>query len=281
MDDVHCVDMRFEALRPIWSLPPFHGARWSAWLRFACAHAGLCADDMLHALLPLRNGSEPIRQGERLTLRLLIPSQALPVLPRLVRAMLDMPPRGEFSGRSLHFAGFQDGIDGSPVQPGELTPQTVAPLSAERLAERIEAVRRGGCRRLTFITPLRLTLPAGEKKTADGVRRFCDADFFRQGNALTHLLGHIRLLPPVVSGAEMRVERVRLHWADLRYSRERAVALGGLVGEICLTGRPDAETARRLVLGEYLGSGKNARFGLGFWRLTAEEGGYGETVGHR
>lgn len=113
------------------------------------------------------------------------------------------------------------------------------------------------------------------------MRRFCDADFFRQGNALTHLLGHIRLLPPVVSGAEMRVERVRLHWADLRYSRERAVALGGLVGEICLTGRPDAETARRLVLGEYLGSGKNARFGLGFWRLTAEEGGYGETVGHR
>lgn len=281
MDDVHCVDMRFEALRPIRSLPPFHGARWSAWLRFACVHAGLCMDDMLHALLPLRNGAEPVRRGECLTLRLLIPSQTLPVLPRLVRAMLDMPPRGEFSGRSLHFAGFQDGIDGSPVQPGELTPHTVAPLSAERLAERIEAVRRGGCRRLTFTTPLRLTLPAGEKKAADGVRRFCDADFFRQGNALRHLLGHIRLLPPVVCGAEMRVESVRLHWADMRYSRERAVALGGLVGEICLTGRPDAETARRLVLGEYLGAGKNARFGLGFWRLMAEEGGYGETVGHR
>lgn len=214
MDDVHCVDMRFEALRPIRSLPPFHGARWSAWLRFACAHAGLCADDMLHALLPLRNGSEPIRQGERLTLRLLIPSQALPVLPRLVRAMLDMPPRGEFSGRSLHFAGFQDGIDGSPVQPGELTPHTVAPLSAERLAERIEAVRRGGCRRLTFITPLRLTLPAGEKKNGGRRAPILRCGLFPAGKRADASAG---AYPPAAAG--------RQRGGDARGAR--AAALGG------------------------------------------------------
>lgn len=273
MNGVYCVEMRFAARQAIRSLPPFHGARWSAWLRFACAYAGLCMENMIHALLPLRNGTSPVLPGECLTLRLLVPAAALPLLPLLVRAMLDMPPRGEFSGRSLQFAGFRDGIDGSSVQPEELTPHTVAPLSAECLARRIAAVRHGACRRLHFATPLRLTLPAGEKRATDGVRRFCDADFFRRGGALPHLLAHVRLLPPLVCGTELRVENMRLHWEDMRYSRERGVALGGLVGELDIAGRPDVETARRLVLGEYLGAGKNGRFGLGFWRLEMTDAG--------
>lgn len=273
MSAIHCLDMRFEARRPIRSLPPFHGARWSAWLRFACAHAGLCMENMIPALLPLRNGTSPIMPGECLTLRLLVAAQNLPVLPRLVQVMLDMPPQGEFSGRSLQFAGFRDGIDGSPFPAGESGPQSLLPMSAERLAQRIDAVRRGECRRLSFATPLRLTLPAGEKRAADGVRRFCDANFFRRDGALAHLLGHVRLLPPLVCGTDLRVENMRLHWEDMRYNRERGVALGGLVGELDITGRPDAETAQRLVLGEYLGAGKNGRFGLGFWRLDVPDAG--------
>ena len=118
-----------------------------------------------------------------------------------------------------------------------------------------------------FFVPLRLPLPAGEKKGADGVRRFCDAQFVRQGSALPHLLQHVRLLSPVMCGRELHVQDVRLRWEDMRYSRERSVALGGLIGELCIKVIPDAETAQRLVLGEYLGAGKNGRFGLGFWRL--------------
>ena len=268
MNDVHCVDMQFAARRAIRSLPPFHGARWSAWVRYACARAGLRMEECVHALLPLRNGTSPVLPGERLPLRLLVPVSALAVLPQLVRAMLDMPPRGEFSGLSLRFLGVQDGIDGRPLAASALGPHMTSPVSAERLAGRIAALRQGDRCRLQFFTPLRLTLPAGEKRTADGVRRFCDAQFFRRDDALPHLLAHVRLLPPVVSGTDMRVDEVRLRWEDMRYSRERGVALGGLVGELGMTGRPDAETARRLVLGEYLGAGKNARFGLGFWRLA-------------
>ncbi len=267
MNSVYCVDMQFEARQVIKSLPPFHGARWSAWLRFACFQAALRMEDIVYALLPLRHGTARITPGECLMLRLLVPPNALPVLPRMVRAMLEMPPRGEFCGRSLHFVGFREGIDGTPLITSELTPQTVLPLTAARLADRIVVAQQWERWSVRFSAPLRLTLPAGEKKGADGVRRFCDARFFRQDGALSHMLQHVRLLAPAVCGTDIRLQDVRLRWEDMRYNRERTVALGGVIGEICAAGHPDAETARRLVLGEYLGAGKNGRFGLGFWRL--------------
>lgn len=271
MKDIYCVDVQFEAQQSIKSLPPYHGARWCAWLRFACSRDYLRMEDIVYAILPLRNGTDCISPGESLVLRLLVPANALPLLPNIVRIMQEMPSKGEFNGQSLRAIGFRDSISGAFLEIEELTPQTMLPLTPDRLEERIIAVQRWELWNVHFTVPLRLTLPAGEKKGAEGIRRFCDAKFFRQNNALPHLLHHIRLLPPAVCGANIYLQDVRLRWEDMRYNRERGVALGGVTGTIGAAGRPDAETARRLVLGEYLGAGKNGRFGLGFWRLSVTE----------
>lgn len=271
MTMIHCVDMYFEAQQIIKSLPPFHGARWSAWLRYACARATLHMEDMVHSLLPLRNGISPVMPGDRLTLRLIVPTTSLPVLPEVVRAMLELPPQGEFSSRTLYFAGFGDGLHGTPLPVSALREQKVRPVTREGLADRITALQTCEGWRLRLVTPLRLTLPAGEKTKAGGVGRFCGVDFFRQDRALGHLLEHVRLLSPAVCGAGIRLRDMRLRWADMRYSRQRGVALGGVTGELCAVGRPDEETALRLVLGEYLGAGKNGRFGLGFWQVAATD----------
>lgn len=271
MDAVYCVDAAFTARHEIKSLPACHGARWSAWLRFACARLALRLENIVYALLPLRRGVSFILPGEELGLRLIVPHAALSLLPRIVEAMMEMPPQGEFSCRSLHFTAFREGVGGQPCALSELAASSVAPLTAERLAERVLFLQDCQSWSLNLFTPLRLTLPAGRKKGGDGVRRFCDPLFFQQETALPHLLSHVRLLPPVMCGQGMRLRAVSLHWEDMRYSRDRRMALGGVVGKIHVAGRPDAETARRLVLGEYLGAGKNGRFGLGFWRIGSPD----------
>ena len=54
---------------------------------------------------------------------------------------------------------------------------------------------------------------------------------------------------------------------DMRYSREWQIALGVVVGEMRFGVPPDGTVAERLVRGQYLGAGRNARFGLGYWRI--------------
>lgn len=53
MDIIYIADLDFIAKREIKSLPQFHGARFSAFLRFACRKANIKLDECAHALLPL------------------------------------------------------------------------------------------------------------------------------------------------------------------------------------------------------------------------------------
>jgi CRISPR/Cas system endoribonuclease Cas6 (RAMP superfamily) len=55
----------------------------------------------------------------------------------------------------------------------------------------------------------------------------------------------------------------------MAYNPVRKIRLGGISGEISINGQPSSYEARRLVWGQYLGIGKNSRFGFGFFRIPA------------
>lgn len=248
----------FRAVRDIRSLPPYHGARWSAWFRFACKHAGLEADSCFHGLLPLRNGQRPILRGEELTVRLLLDLGACKALPVLFASLAEMEPCGEFSCASLKAYSYKV-------------------MALDEVAGIEDVAELCNCEKwqIHFDTPLRLPLPNPHKRRDPGPGMFCQADFFspaNSGQALSHLLGRVRFYPdkegtkPQIP-AGTRIVHSSLIWEDMRYNSQRGIALGGLTGFLECCGQPDRELARRLVWGQYAGAGKNARFGLGYWRI--------------
>jgi hypothetical protein len=146
------------------------------------------------------------------------------------------------------------------------------PLSEESLLPEIEALTQiSPPWRLILETPLRLTRPA----TAPGFLEYAGIDFFAWPKALAHLISRIRLSSPdsvedldlAIRPNKLAIMSVSVKWSDLAYSRERKMRLGGLTGSILIDGVPDRADARRLVWGQYLGVGKNARFGFGFYRI--------------
>jgi len=52
----------------------------------------------------------------------------------------------------------------------------------------------------------------------------------------------------------------------------RPALLGGLVGVLRLEGPVSPEAALAITAGQYLGAGKNPRFGLGMYRIPELEG---------
>lgn len=268
----HLADVVFIALRAIRSLPPRHGARWIAWLRFACRHAGLRADDLLLGILPFRGGLRPIGAGEDLTLRLILSPAGAAALPDLLDALESLPPEGEFSSATLRPVLVCDPVRGIPLDvAGGALP---APFDAAVVREEAALLRTLDRWRIRLVTPLRLPLPAGEKTRRGPDReRFCPPEFFAaHPAALDRLLSRVRPFPGMpprgdAPAAGLRILSADTAWEDMRYSARRGVALGGVVGEISCAGTPDADAALLLAAGRLLGAGKNARFGMGFWRI--------------
>ncbi len=63
-----------------------------------------------------------------------------------------------------------------------------------------------------------------------------------------------------------------ISWEELRYSKTRQVPIGGVTGLLRYKGAIGAEDALRLACGQYLGTGRSGRFGLGFYTLVELEG---------
>ncbi|MBF0564913.1 MAG: CRISPR-associated endonuclease Cas1 [Nitrospirae bacterium] len=63
-----------------------------------------------------------------------------------------------------------------------------------------------------------------------------------------------------------------LTWLDVSYGVDMAKTIGGVVGKITVMGPPTMEVARRLVVGQYTGAGKNAVFGFGFYAIPELDG---------
>lgn len=70
----------------------------------------------------------------------------------------------------------------------------------------------------------------------------------------------------VPSPSALSISAGVLHWLDLSYG-SRDTTFGGAVGCIRVSGKPEPDVAALLVLGQYLGMGKNAVFGYGFYNI--------------
>lgn len=88
MDIICTADLIFTAKREIKSLPPYHGARFSAFLRYACKKTGIKLDDCAYAIHPFRCGIRHVHVGEHLMLRLLLTEYGKEKLPYLTCIML-------------------------------------------------------------------------------------------------------------------------------------------------------------------------------------------------
>ena len=270
MSKIYLLDCLFLCRAPVRSLPAWHGARWSAWLRFAAASQGIRLEDVVAGVLPLQSGTRPLLPGCMPVLRLAVPAEGFSHVPALLRAMVDLEPRGEFSSLSLLPVRISDAVGGAsgPAETG-LEMDACTALSTDSLGEETVALKGLSSWRLCLCGPLRLTLPAGMKHTGmHGVERLCRPEFFQEDpRAVAHLLAGVRDGQKKECGDGLRPSMVELRWEDMRYSRERQIALGGIVGEMRFDKAPGNIEAERLVLGQYLGAGKNARFGLGYWRI--------------
>lgn len=267
--DLHFVDLVFRAKRDIRSLPLFHGARWSACLRFACAEINKELKDIIFAILPFRSGKNHIKKFEQLRLRLIMPDAGIAILPELIQALNtqkeEQKERGEFLPETLEVEFVQDAITGQISSLQYLPATSFAKFSYAAVNKEIVIFKTCLTWHINFITPLHMVLPPYKNRPREGRDKYCQADFFTSWqDPISHLLLRTRFLPeesPKDSG--IKVIKQNLSSQALRYSK----IYDGLVGEITCSGFPQPDLAKALVLGQYLGSGKNPAFGLGFWRI--------------
>jgi hypothetical protein len=277
------MDLVFTVLKPIKSLPPWTGARWNALFRLVARAAGVNPEEAFEALIPEQWTRQPWWTGDQFSVRLVTNPdnwRQTEAFSRFLRGD-NLVGEGEFVlGHSLELTAiYFPTIDIPNRRVNPEIEAASAPLLEEQLAAEMETLANlTPPWRLVLTTPLRLVRPAN----APGSQEFAGPDFFSWPLALDHLIKRIRLanpeslepqLPftndnqPVASPLTVMSHTVT--WHNLAYNRDRKMRLGGLIGTILINGRPDRQRARRLVWGQYLGVGKNGRFGFGFYRIPA------------
>lgn len=269
---LHIVDLVFLSRTKILSLPPWHGARWTALFRNVCASADVRLEEVATFIFPSRSGQAPVLQGERLSVRIGLADPNF--LPRFVQSFTSTLAQGEFSPHSLELAAICDAAGKRLIWlRGERRIQKPKALCMEDVAAETLHLSGMSSWRLEFLSPLRLPLPARDPLRIKG--DYSPPDFFRNPLFLANLLARTRFPPSLKQLAsppsellkEITVRECDLRWETLRYNAARQMALSGVLGVIELAGAPPLKLAAALVLGQYLGAGKNGRFGLGFWRI--------------
>ncbi len=267
------LELRFRTIAPVRKLPHYHGPQWSALMRNALK-PHLDGMNMAAAgvgVHPVETGVMAYEPNEPVHLGLTFPAR----LRNEIAGMLDefnsiKTPGGHFQpGRTIRLEEVFCRISQRPCSAEE-----AAVLDADVLKPEIDELQRLDGFTLHLYSPLRLPRPAGHKVKGHS---YCDEEFFLGGeNAATdpsmplgHLLNRLRLDgPPPQDGAGLRVCGGALRWLDSKYGRGFKKTIGGPVGKLKVAGRPGREAAERLVLGQYVGAGKNAAFGLGFYRIA-------------
>lgn len=268
----YIADLVFLSRAKILSLPPWHGARWTALFRNVCANAGAALDEAAAFVFPSRSGQAPILPGERLYVRVGLTDPDF--LSLFVESFAATEASGEFSPRSLELAAICDATGRKLVWlRGERRIQKPVPLRMESVAAEALCLSGLASWRLELASPLRLPLPAGDSRRKNG--DYSPPEFFQDARFLANLLARTRFPLSLASLATLAPDMFRpvsvrscdLRWETLRYNASRQMALSGVLGSVEMAGAPPLKLAAALVLGQYLGAGKNGRFGLGFWRI--------------
>lgn len=279
MDNIYIADLIFVAKRVIKSLPEFHGARFSAFLRYACKVNKIKMEDCISAILPFRKGISHINIGDKLRLRLILTDLGVEKLPFICNALFTTDDKGEFSSETLQLVSVIDAVSNKIVTFNPAEGTQMSKFSLDNLKKEASFLLTLDKFTLELISPLRLSLPPGTRvANASELESLCKEDFFYKfPYALLHILNSLKRvgelsiedkdiqnLPVAVNGAT--------EWVDLRYSKQRRIVLGGIVGDINYEGKiPTYDLALRIVAGQYTGLGRNQRFGLGFYKIPELE----------
>jgi hypothetical protein len=267
-------DLSFKVLQTIKSLPPWPGARWNALFRLAARAAGVNPEAAFSALIPDRWGSHPWLTGNEKRLRLIFQVENYPLTLRLLDSLFKGGVgEGEFvAGRTLGLTGlaWPYSSDAGRFYPFPLSSagSSLPPWSEDgREAEALfRLAAEGRPFSLIFRSPLRFSRPAD----APGHGDFIGPDFFTWERACPYLLARVRYLPDLTED-EFEGLRVAdggdLIWQSMAYSRERRMKLGGVTGRLLVRGQLSRTAAIVLTAGQYLGVGKNGRFGFGFYGI--------------
>jgi len=260
----HLLTLGFVVTAPIRRLPHFHGPHWSALFRnlFSSLDAEIKALNPTVWVQPFETGILDYEVGDRITLGLVVNLNSAPALELLLSRFNECPVgKGHFQpGVTVKLESAVSRLTRAPWQAKDL------PLSEAFLEDEIESLSRLETFSIETISPLRIPRPPGSKKSE---HHYCDEDFFLSGKhnepcrrIVDKVRGEVSLsLSPQNL---LDIKEGALTWLDVAYSGK---TMGGVVGVLEIVGRPHPEQARRLVLGQYLGVGKNAAFGFGFYRI--------------
>lgn len=160
---LHLVDLHFTAMRTIKSLPGWHGPRWCAVVGHACRMAGLDRESFFAGLAPFRCGTKPIRPGESLLVRLVLPRPSLERLTDFVRGYDRVEEEGEFGPLSLRLGCFLNPATGRPFSPAD-APREIQPLVKLPLEPEIDRLCSLDRWQVVLRTPLRAYVQPGAKE---------------------------------------------------------------------------------------------------------------------
>ena len=268
LSPIHLLELRFRVLKPINRLPHYHGPHWSAFVR-TLLRAGLPAGETLTDAVwvqPVEVGITSFEPGEPLHLGLTCPAAVIPALTVALSRWDSLSAAGHFQPATLAFEGLFCRISNDKFNPA-------APCCFEEslVQAEIATLENLDSFTLQLTSPMRLTRPEGCKEER---HRYCDSDFFFSDHATaTHnplqaILGRLRLSDDSITSTEnITMSGGAVAWLDAPYGSGSAKTIGGLVGALRFTGTPTPELARKLVLGQYFGAGKNAAFGFGFYNI--------------
>lgn len=194
-------------------------------------------------------------------------------MPALLSALSHPVRCGEFSAFSLALVRARDAVSGLTIwEQGTATGIAPIPFTWQTVLAEIEALQGLAEWSIQLCGPLRLPLPPGHGHRGRGADKYAAPEDLLAAGGLDNLLARIRFQEPgPLTPLEAQPVTADLRWEDMRYNAERRIALGGVTGTVRWRARLEFAQARRLVLGQYFGAGKNARFGLGFWLIPELE----------
>lgn len=274
LPSLHLLQLRFRAAAPIRGLPHYHGPQWNGMFNFilkpylpagtTLALAGL----WVH---PVETGVSEYKTGEPIHLGLTFPTGFAGPILRVLRDFNSLEsPHGHFQpGNTLILEEIACRLSGQRFSPEVLDDSLLAPLFSDLLTAELKALMEKEVFSLCFHAPLRMYRPKGFKKPG---HEYVDPEFLL-GDKATHPDPMIHLLRSrglsgwkVPESSGLTVCGGALTFLDNTYG-DFKTPIGGVMGLMRVSGRPLLPVAEALVAGQYLGLGKNAAFGLGFYHI--------------
>lgn len=271
------LELRFICLRPIRNLPHFHGPQWYGLLRPMKNHFLPGLGDLAQSVIwihPVETGVCAYAPDDPIHLGLTFPEIHGDAMSRLLLEFNRFPAAvsAHFQpGRTIRLDSIQCRVSGREFPPEAAPDKPFQPAHDGLLEPEIAALARMPGFSIRFSAPLRCKRPPDMKRKTTG-HNFMDPEFFlgREFSPAQSFHAFVRSIHPetphAVFADSPSAVTGALTFLDNAYGNQKT-PLGGVMGQIRVTGFPGMAAARKLSAGQYLGAGKSRAFGLGFFEI--------------